>query len=527
MGTVTKVALIALLWIAVTSSVITLGGDTEQRLNMAHAWWTGTEESSLPPSYKPEKPGFYWQVFGVGGKRYVLYDPGQSMLMIPGDWLGTQLHQSFPEVGARDLRRLAVTFLIFLPLNIAVVLSGFWLLRLFNFEEKIAGLTSIIWLIGTTVLPYAQIPFQNNQILLFVTLGYASALACVLRGQPRLALLSGLATGAALLIRITTTIHALTIALFLVGCIAYSSRDKLKILKILGLWIVGFIPLALLGRIFDYIRYGSFWTTGYTVWVQQMKAHPFWSWLPKLPENYPFTQEPYVGIWGVLFSPAKSIFIYDPLLLPCLVLGIVFWKRLSPYIQWYLITGFLNLSLHIALTSRTDFWHGDSAWGARYQVTSVHLLLIPLLALFIQHLRSAKKLTAWLMRGILVVAILVQMSSVIMDFSLEDAQSRLGAPEKRFLHFRLGQRVTNIICQVNSSFSEQCPSKVAKQLTPDDRKFLGYYNRVALLPFHFVRFRWNRKWTFIVWGAALMLAIGTTIWLGREVLMGRNKLDSN
>ena len=42
------------------------------------------------------------------------------------------------------------------------------------------------------------------------------------------------------------------------------------------------------------------------------------------------------------------------------------------------------------------------AWGARYHVTSVHLLLIPLVAFLIQYLLSLRDYRLWLIRAILV-----------------------------------------------------------------------------------------------------------------------------
>ncbi|BAG00720.1 MULTISPECIES: hypothetical protein [Microcystis] len=44
MNRIIKVALVALLWIIVTTSAVDLGGDTSRRLDMAHAWWTGQPE---------------------------------------------------------------------------------------------------------------------------------------------------------------------------------------------------------------------------------------------------------------------------------------------------------------------------------------------------------------------------------------------------------------------------------------------------------------------------------------------------
>lgn len=512
MKTATKIALIALLWITTVSSG-TLGTlDTDLRLQMAHAWWTGTEEVQIPPGYQLKVRGdIIAGIVGVGGRRYIAYEEGQSMLMLPGDWVGTQLHQWFPAIPSKDLRDLVVNFLIFIPLNVAAVVTCFWLLRLFDFEERIAGLTSIAWLLGTTVLHYAQVHQHNNQVLLLVTIGYAAALACVLRGRPSFALLSGLAVGGTVLIRISSAIHGLTVLLFLVGCLAYQSRDKLKVLKVAGVWIVGFIPFAMLGRVFDYIRYGSFLATGKSVEQQQLATDPMWSGLPDLPANYPLINDPHVGILGALFSPAKSIFIYDPLLIPCLVLGIVFWKKLSPYIQWYLVTVILNLCLHLVAYSRFVFWHGDSAWAARYHVTSIQLLLIPLLALFIQQLLFARGLRARLMKGLIAIALIFQTASVTMPMNLEIYQTQVGFPGSR-LELRIGQRLTNIACLFNGSISAQCVNR-----NPDKKPFVEQYNRVLFLPFVFSQKAAGNPALFqlslilfVVWGVVLILAIGTT-----------------
>jgi hypothetical protein len=464
---------------------------------MAHAWWTGAEEVSLAPDYKPQSrldnPG----VIGVGGKRYVPYDVGQPLLMLPGDWLGSQLHRVFPQQNENWWRRLVVSFLIFIPLNLAVVVACFWLLRLFDFDERIASIASLIWLLSTTVLSYANNPQQNNQILLFVTLGYAAALACVRRGQFHFAFLSGLALGAAVLIRASSVIHVLTVFLFLIGCLIYQSRDKLKMIRVAGLWILGFIPLNVLGRVFDYLRFGSFWTTGQSLAVKQLETDPLFSGLPELPPNFPFINPPHVGILGALFSPAKSIFIYDPLLLPCLVLGIALWKKLSSYIQWYLVNGVFNLGLHILLTSRLDFWHGDAAWGARYHVTSIHLLLIPLIALLTQRVLLVKGLTRAPIQGFLILTIAIQMTSVVFRPSVETARIYFANPQS-FLEFRLAERITNIGCLIDRSFSKECASKLNSNLS----------NKLSLLPFNFTR---GRNFIFIVWGSILIVAIASTV----------------
>ena len=423
---------------------------------------------------------------------------GQSLLMVPGDWIATQLHKLFPRQTPVFLTGLVVNFLIFIPLNVATVVSCFWLLRLFDFSERIAGLSSITWLLGTTVLHYAQINQQNNQVLLFVTLGYATALAYLRSHQPRFILFSGLALGAAFLIRITSVIYGLTVLLFLLGGLIYQNRNKLKSLKIVGLWIVGFIPFILVAKFFDYQRFGSFFTSSYSLWMEQINSDPLYSGLPKLPDNFPQSNPPYLGIWGVLFSPAKSIFIYDPLLLPCLLIGIICWKRLTPYLKLYLIAAFFNLLFFLALTSRLDFWHGDAAWGARYHVTSVHLLLIPLIALFVKQILLVKGLKRWLLNSLLALAIAVQITSVILHPTADTGKIYLAQPQS-FLKFRLGWRLNNINCVIAPFASPSCPNELKATLR----------QKIALLPFAFTQ---SQELFLIIWGFILIAAMVTTIY---------------
>ncbi|MEA5536082.1 hypothetical protein [Crocosphaera sp. XPORK-15E] len=520
MKTFIQVALIALLWLTVINPG-QLYGDTPRRLTMAHALWTGTEEISS--TYQPtSRLDIDAGLKGVDGRRYYAYDMGQALLMLPGDWLGTMLMEWFPSLPSKlalspvRVRSLVVSFLIFVPVNVATVMACFWLLRLFEFQERIAGLTSLAWLMGTTVLHYGQIHQQNNQILLLTTIGYATALACVKRKDLRFAILSGLALGGAWLIRSDAVIHTFTVFLFLLGCCIYDNRDKFKVLQVIGMWIGGFIPFILLGRIFQYIRFGT-WLPSILMGQSQRNTDPFFAGLPQRPSNYAFSGDFLGGLLGVLFSPAKSIFIYDPLLLPCLGLAFLYWRRFSPYVQWYIINTGFNLALYIALSGRIIFWHGDWAWGPRYQVTSLQLLLIPLLGFFIMELLSSKSLKAWLMRIIISLAILVQIASVTMFYRLEVDQS-LMMSSTPYWTFRLGMRVTNIVCLINPSFSEQCISQIRVE-NPQEPKVLKYYpliernNKLFYLPFWF--FQPNRPTLSLMffgfWSLVLVLATFTTI----------------
>jgi hypothetical protein len=122
----------------------------------------------------------------------------------------------------------------------------------------------------------------------------------------------------------SSAIHALSVFLFLLACLLLQRTKKINVFKALCFWVVGFLPLGTLVGLFNFIRYGDFLDFGQKVAFEQLATDPLWRGIPSLPANYPFTYTPDVGILGVLFSPAKSIFIYDPLLLPCLIIAILF-----------------------------------------------------------------------------------------------------------------------------------------------------------------------------------------------------------
>ncbi len=511
MKTPKKLILIALLWLLTISSGELGTLDTQLRLQMTHAWWTGTQEVQVESDQKPSVRGdIRFGVVGAKGDRIIAYESGQSFLMLPADWLGTQLHSVWPAVPAETLRQWSVNLFTFIPINIAVVLAAFWLLRLFQFDERVSAIASLTLLLGTTVLHYAQVHQHNNQLLLLTTLGYATAVASVQnQEQSKKAfwlLIGGAALGMAVFIRVTSMIHALTVGLFLVGAVAYESRQLRAVMKSVGLWLVGFVPVVLLSRYVDFVRYGSFFASGKSTEKLQLATDPMWAGLPQLPAGYPLVNSPLVGILGPLLAPAKSIFLYDPLLIPCLVVGMLCWRKLSPLIRWYLITVSLNLGLHLVAYSRFVFWHGDSAWGARYHVTSVHLLLIPLLAVFIQQLLEARKIRRQVFRGILIVALLTQLASVAMPINLEIYQRQVGTPGTR-LDMRLGSRIVNIACYFDRNITPFCVDR-----NPTKKEYIEPFNHLSFFPFAFSKANSDKLGTlqlllFLLWSLLLVAAI--------------------
>ena len=201
-----------------------------------------------------------------------------------------------------------------------------------------------------------------------------------------------------------------------------------------------------------------------------------WSGMPFLHPDYPLINQPHVGILGPIISPAKSLFIYDPFLLPGLILVVILWRTIPANMRWFAITLILDLLLHLAAYSRYFFWHGDTAWGARYHVTSIELLLIPMVGLIIQTLLSLKGWKKKAIQAVIAVAITVQLASVAMPMDLEVFQAQMGMPGSR-LNFRLAQRFINITCLVNHEWSTLCTKN-----HPDKQEKLKQWNTLAFWP---------------------------------------------
>jgi hypothetical protein len=488
-----KLIFISLLWLFLITP-FNLPPDTDVRLQMAHALWTGQDEI---PADSPASVGVPSPV--APGKRYYPYDMGQSLLMLPGDWVGTQIRMFSPKFNEYLLREIAVSLLVIIPLNILLILAIYWLLRLLDFSEPVAASASLVLLLGTTMLHYAQVFQQNNPVLLGVVTAYACILFYLKYRQIIYIFASGLALGFTIMIRSTTVINALTILGFLVLCILYENSRFSNKFKIVLSWSIGLVPFVFLSRLFNYWRFGSFRKVGQEISMEILQQSPD----NVLPPNYPFHNPPTVGLWGALLSPAKSIFIYDPLLLPCLLLGITSFKQLSFVLRAYLISAIFTLIGYLILTSKLDFWHGDGAWAARYHVTSVHLILIPLVALLLEQIAKVKTLQKWLIISLIGFSVLVQLPSLVFDPSVNSGVINFAKPES-FQRFRWGERVSAIGCLVTKSTSEKCLTYERKV----DGKNLSLLSRVSLWPRKFNRGQ-NLLW--VVWGGLFILAIATTL----------------
>ena len=399
--------------------------DTVRRLQTTHSFWT-----SEPPVLAGDYPDFGLR--GRDGRIYAWYGIGQSLLMLPTDIIGTYLERlpAFKDYNGNDprVRDIFVAYSTNILINVLTALVCLRFLTLLNFSPKqsIAGVLALLFC--TTHLHYTQNMMENNYILLLTLTGFTFQYHWLRSGNTRSLMIGSAALGLNLLTRLTTGLDLLFAGAFLlfVAFLERRSRKDLseKIVAYAKVTISVYGFFFLLDRLYQYYRFGSFLNTYVSVFATQQKAlHP------ELPANYPFDVPFHVGFFGALFTPEKSVFLFDPLLLLTIILCVTLWKSFSPETRAYLITSFLLLLAYLCFYARYTVWSGDSAWGDRYISTAAQSLAFISVPLLLKYRTEVGKILWSIGLAIIAVSGAVQSASLAFWLPLELYQmTTLGHP---------------------------------------------------------------------------------------------------
>jgi hypothetical protein len=162
---------------------------------------------------------------------------------------------------------------------------------------------------------------------------------------------------------------------------------------------------------------------------------------PTLPANFPWSTPLHTGVFGALFTPEKSIFLYDPLLVLTLFLLAWMWRRLPPELRAYAITTLLLLAGYVCFYARYTYWSGDFAWGDRYVSTTVELASVIAVPLLMRYRESLGR-NIWRAGCVLIgVSLVIQAASLAFWLPLEIYQlDTIGHPT-----FVIALRFKNIV----------------------------------------------------------------------------------
>ena len=269
--------------------------------------------------------------------------------------------------------------------------------RRLGYHSQVALALTLLFGLATLAWPYAGLDFAESGI----ALALLGTLYFLLRGiqdqQLGWVLLAGIIILGGISIRFVTALNLIILAP-LPALVSLQSSQRL--LRSIG-WafartLVFIVPIAALGavalaaivtlfdvpapRLADLVDYVTSW--------------------PDLPT--------WIGLYGNLLSPGKSVFIYAPPLILALFGSFPFIAR---HKWWALPCAGIPL-LYLIVYSSTADWYGGDSWGPRHLVPAVPLLLImaaPILekALFDEGVRELRAALSLGVAGIVVQTLAV------------------------------------------------------------------------------------------------------------------------
>jgi len=491
--------------------------DTMHRLQTTHWLWT-----SQPQVFPNEYPEF--GLHGRGGQLYSWYGIGQSLVMLPADWVGTWIAGWNVFSGYGDdpaVRSIVVSYSTSILVNVLTALIGFHLLRQLRFSvrESVLGVLALVFC--TTHLHYTQNMMENNYIMLLTLAGFSFQYEWLRTGNQRALFVGSAALGLNLLTRLTTGLDLMAAGAFILLVLWFEPvRGRhlgQRLLAYCRVAVPVYALFLLVDRLYQFYRFGSFTNTYVSLFAKEQRLQD-----STLPANFPWSTPFLEGLLGPLFKPEKSIFLFDPLLVLAIFLLVVLWARLSPAVRAYGVTSLLLLLGYISFYARYTYWAGDFAWGDRYVSTSVELaalLAVPLL------LRYRADLSARIWRGgiaLIAASLIIQLASLVFWLPLEIYQMEtLGHPT-----FVIALRFKNIAAFALGKMQAWGLNNESMTQDPWDFVHITTWN---FLPFLLRRVGAAPKWmvdaAFAVWAAGIAALIWTLFRLQKTLSMAETNSE--
>lgn len=295
---------------------------------------------------------------GRGGKYYGIAPLGPSLVHVPGAALTRAVRGAWPRQA--PLVQPLATHLAPAALGALACALFFSLACFLGVRPRTASLCAAILAVGTMTWVYARYPYSEilqlacflglfGQVLRVAEAGAAGA------PVPRRAAL-WLGAWAGCLFNAKYVFGAAIVGGGLVVAWALRARRR-ELARVVGWAAVGGAPLLALALWYNWARWGAIGRTGYEPYLDAY-----------------FGGSVFDGAWGMLLSPNKSALLYSPPLVLALW-GLPAAVRARPRYGHALAAMVLPVFLVYA-TYRS--WSGDYAWGPRFFVWAVPVLLLPL-----------------------------------------------------------------------------------------------------------------------------------------------------
>jgi len=316
---------------------------------------------------------------GQGGKYYGITPIGTSIVHLPGALVLGASHAIEPRNDG--LVRPLATHVAPAAMGALACLLLFLLLRDLGIRRRTASTCAAILAVSTTTWVYARMPYSEiTQLACFLGL-FRSVLRVTDEPTRRDAIWLGIWAGC-----LFNTKYVFASAIIGAGVlVAWTYRKRLVDLKRVLAWAaIAGTPFVVLALAYNYARWGSVTATGYEPYLDMY-----------------FGGSVFDGAWGMLASPNKSALLYSPPLVLALI-AMPTAIRAVPRLGLAMLVMVVPVFLVYA-TYRS--WSGDYAWGPRFFVWAVPVVLIPI-AWFID--KSASRIRRAIVVAVVALGIGVQ-----------------------------------------------------------------------------------------------------------------------
>lgn len=432
----------------ITTSIVLLiqpGGfgnvDALVRYQATRSFWTAEPQCTASQI----ETGFI--LVGKGGRPCNWFGVGHAAWMLPFDIAGSaggRLAQASLNVSPESgdaLRRLFVACGSNVASAVLTLASAYCLVIGLGYDRRIAGLTGLVLLLGTSFLHYAQVAQENNLMLALTILALALIHHAIVRSRPGWMVMAGLVLGAGLTIRLPFVFHiACVLGVAMLWRLETHGRtgEGVRIVIRDGIQMSPGLLLGLVvDRIYHFARFGSWTGTYMAVFREQSLAKN-----PNLPKDFPFNIELLNGIKASVLSGDKFLFFYDPLGLPALILPILLWKLLPRPLRPMFWASILLIVISTLFHARYAFGDTGGSWGPRYVVSSIQLLVVVASPLVITSWKTLNPIGRWITGALLACSVAVQVSSVCFTCYLEVVQRNSPDSIKPLILMRLQNAVS-------------------------------------------------------------------------------------
>ena len=318
-------------------------------------------------------------VKGTDGKLYSVGGLGWTTVLVIPVWLNKTFNGN-PE-NIEFLASFTNSILAFCLLVVCINLY-----TLVSKDKKASLVIATIILFSTNLLPLAKHSFAHMLSILAATTAIYFGLKYSKTKNSKYLTLSGFFYGL-LIISYNYSFVLISFSVFLLLLI-----KKFLNIKIVINWLYSVIPFLVLLFVYNYTRFGNIFESGYG--SINMNGGDF-----------QIKSSMFEGLWGLLLSSGKSIWVYSPILIYCLYFAV---KNLKKY--WIDLLFLIVLVVNVIFYSRLAFWSGELSYGPRYLAT-----IIPFGGLVLA--KHWKEINKKILIGLVVIGLWVQFVGISIPYT--------------------------------------------------------------------------------------------------------------